>query len=381
MALKRKVAKIDFFAPSDYMEDTFREAVEAVGAIYIGNRSVRRGGKSRRIVDFVCGCEADKPEEERTHLTVTWSNKASFRCNACKRSYRQEVFADKNKVDEIKEFLLAAGILDCTVRHILGTRQVHSQYIVEYECPNCGERASKEWRNIRNDKTQNAHFCSDCCKNPVRYSDDELRKLVEDGGFEYIGNERRVEDGKTRLYLQYKCNCGRDVDKVIDSFHVGKSVCKKCALVKRDQTCMEKYGVRNANQCSSVRLKGKFSEFVGPGGKLFKYQGFELCAINQLLREGYDEYDIATDYEMLKDADEYPEFWYQDDEGKSRRYFPDICLPMEHKFIEVKSVYHGFDENLDLKIEAVNNEGYDIEVWRFNSKNQLTSKISHVCEQ
>jgi hypothetical protein len=59
-------------------------------------------------------------------------------------------------------------------------------------------------------------------------------------------------------------------------------------------------------------------------------------------------------------------------DGKKRYYFPDIFLPHEKKFIEVKSTwtYKCKSDNIEKKAEACRVKGFACEVWVYNGKGE-----------
>jgi hypothetical protein len=86
---------------------------------------------------------------------------------------------------------------------------------------------------------------------------------------------------------------------------------------------------------------------------------------------GYNENDILCDNEISKS--EIPQFWYEYD-GSKHRYYPDICILSERKIIEVKSNYTASykPEIIQLKRDSVIQAGFNIELWVFDDKKELT---------
>jgi hypothetical protein len=70
---------------------------------------------------------------------------------------------------------------------------------------------------------------------------------------------------------------------------------------------------------------------------------------------------------------EMPKIFWNDDTGKSHRYYPDIFIKSKNKFVEVKSPWiWNLHKNLNLrKIKAVKSQGFEIDVLLFNSKGEL----------
>jgi hypothetical protein len=128
-----------------------------------------------------------------------------------------------------------------------------------------------------------------------------------------------------------------------------------------------RYGVEHPMQSIEVYNRSKkgrykFKPYTWPSGKIDLVQGYEPYAIDILL-DSYSEDDIVVDkYDM-------PEIWYVID-NKRHRYFPDIWLPNDNKFIEIKSTYTLNLDNSSLyyKRDAIISYGYNFEVWVIDKK-------------
>jgi hypothetical protein len=155
-------------------------------------------------------------------------------------------------------------------------------------------------------------------------------------------------------------------------------------------TCMEKYDVPSANMAESVKQKKidtnlkirgvenpaqsqevmekiqknakKYKVYKMPSGDIRKVQGYEPFALNELVKL-YSEEQIKTD---RKDV---PRVQYEVDK-KKKYHFPDIFIPHENKIIEVKSIwtYKCKADNIQLKKEACEKQGFRYEIWCFNPK-------------
>ena len=64
-----------------------------------------------------------------------------------------------------------------------------------------------------------------------------------------------------------------------------------------------------------------------------------------------------------------PEIWYTDKNGKDRRHFVDMYLPLQNRCIEVKSTWTNQEKNnvLEKKL-AAKNLGYIYEIWIYDKK-------------
>ena len=134
---------------------------------------------------------------------------------------------------------------------------------------------------------------------------------------------------------------------------------------KIKETLLEKYGVEHPNQNSEIFEKAQkksWKQFIMPSGAIRKVQGYEPFALKELLTM-YTEDQIKTD---RKDVGRVP----YEVNGKKRYHFPDIFIPHENKYIEVKSTwtYDCKTDNIHIKKAACEVRGYSYEVWIFDSK-------------
>jgi hypothetical protein len=144
---------------------------------------------------------------------------------------------------------------------------------------------------------------------------------------------------------------------------------------KSETTCLKKYGVRNAQQNTEVHQKNiksrlNFKDYKTPSGKLLRVQGYEPQALDILFKL-YDESDIFTDKKGM------PKFWYNN--GKDRRYFPDIFIKSENKFIEVKSMwtYKTHEDTVESKCKSVTDKLYKIDVWILHENGKLLQEYKY----
>lgn len=107
-----------------------------------------------------------------------------------------------------------------------------------------------------------------------------------------------------------------------------------------------------------------------PSGKLIKIQGYEHFALDILLKTK-SENDIETYVRNM------PKIWYIGEDGKKHRYYPDIFIKSENKFIEVKSTYTFEQEknkNL-LKQKATKDLEHKHEFWIISNKGEILNII------
>ena len=183
-----------------------------------------------------------------------------------------------------------------------------------------------------------------------------------------VNNQVCDSDRVERMKAAYK-------DTMLRKYGVDNAFKSKEIKGKIRSTNLKKYGVENPQQCAEIHEKNvknrlNWKSYKLPSGQIIQIQGYEGYALDLLL-EKYNENDIIT-----KRA-EMPEIWYSD--TKKHRYFPDIFIPSERRFIEVKSTWTYSDktkELVDRKCKAVIDLGYEISVWVMN-KETLLKEITY----
>lgn len=138
---------------------------------------------------------------------------------------------------------------------------------------------------------------------------------------------------------------------------------------------LEKYGVSAPMQVSEFfhkMIKSQFTrkKYTFPSGREVMLLGYENRAIDHILdnRDNILKRRIHED-EIIVD-DTIPTIDYIDDDGKKRKYYPDIYIKDTDLIIEVKSIYtFNLEPRLNyLKFKAVNNAGYNLKMMMFDKK-------------
>jgi hypothetical protein len=149
---------------------------------------------------------------------------------------------------------------------------------------------------------------------------------------------------------------------------------------KKQNTCMERYGVVSPFFLPDVRKKSAIANSIGrefalPSGKIIRVRGYEDVAITKLL-EHYAEDKLVLDDTLA--AYNLPVFKYSDNRKHILRYYLNIYIPEETKIIEVKARWwwdgngmkkhsNRLDKNLK-KRQAVLDAGFVYEVWLFEDR-------------
>jgi hypothetical protein len=200
-------------------------------------------------------------------------------------------------------------------------------------------------------------------------SDESKKYCLEKYGSEYYVNSE-----------QFKKNC---LEKYGSEYYVNSEQSKKDCLEKYGSEyyvnsesykhyCLEKYGfdhhMKNAEVFSKmIRSCFRRKMFKFPSGRIEYILGYENRCLLELLQT-VDENDIIVDPTLM------PVFNYEKN-NKTSRYFPDILIVgVSMYYIEVKSTwtYNCDIENTHKKIDCVNKAGFDIELWVYENKKEVT---------
>jgi hypothetical protein len=129
---------------------------------------------------------------------------------------------------------------------------------------------------------------------------------------------------------------------------------------KSRNTIKKKYGVSHQAHIPEVHEQSQAKRYKNyliesPSKKQYSVQGFERYAIPDLWKE-VEEEDL-----IVRKAD-IPTIYYEDEEGKRRRYYPDAMIVSTNTMIEIKSEYTLKDPLLPSKIVGTTESGYNMEV-------------------
>jgi hypothetical protein len=137
------------------------------------------------------------------------------------------------------------------------------------------------------------------------------------------------------------------------------------------------YGFENPQQNAEVSEKAsknayKSYDYIFPSGRIERIQGYEKYGLDDLLlKEHILEDDIVTK------RSEVPVVWYEDINGKKRRYFVDFFIKSQNRCIEVKSIWTANKKKdcIYLKQQALKDAGYKCEIWIYDGNKNLVNKI------
>jgi hypothetical protein len=143
---------------------------------------------------------------------------------------------------------------------------------------------------------------------------------------------------------------------------------------KMKKTMFEKYGCWFSQTDEHQKANYQWKDYILPSGKSVQVQGYEPLALD-ILFETYSEDDVLIDLDSINQH--VGKIWYTREDGSDHRYFPDIYIISEKKFIEVKSVYTYAQHRLmnEAKRDVCIANGYGFEFWVFDPKDLFTLNI------
>lgn len=213
--------------------------------------------------------------------------------------------------------------------------------------------------------------------------------IMQKYGVKHAQQHKSVSEKTKQTNLQkYGTTCTVHSDTIkekikqdnLEKYGVEYSFQREDVKDKIKSTNLERYGFENAQHNASVRSKQIKSAFsmktlTAPNGKIFNYQGYEKYIIEKLISNGISECNILTEEELI-DHELMPEFWYEHN-GKIHRYYPDMFIVTQNKFIEVKSTYtyELEPEVVIAKAKCVYDRGYNMEIYVLNMKKEIVNLI------
>jgi len=165
--------------------------------------------------------------------------------------------------------------------------------------------------------------------------------------------------------------------------HIGrKNGHRNCALERRKQTNLKKFGVENTFQSKEIKEKIKQTNL--------KKRGVEYASQSEEVKEkikqtNLDRRGVENPFALkrlleeekicetciITDRTQVPPIQWTDSEEKTHIYFVDIFIPSQNRCIEVKSLWTYNLPNVQEKREATLNLGYNYEIWIFDPSGEL----------
>jgi hypothetical protein len=305
---------------------------------------------SRGVTTYTCKCGK---ENERIN------NDQIIRSNGPRKCINCGTKNEKSEKDRIREMIELAGGEMTSYEY----KEDGLSRIVKYICQCGDERQNYASNFLRKDNPWKGtcNTCSNAKRGNIN-SIDTVKGIFESKGLVLLSDTYSNNKEK----LEFKCPyCNKIAHMSLNEVRRDR-LCENCAVERRKNTCIQKYGVDNPSKCSEIveKIKEKSystKDYLMPSGNIIKIQGYENLALDILLKD-YNEGELVTNYS------EMPTITYND----NKRYFPDIYIPMEKTFIEVKSTftYNSNDKAKKVfdKIKAVINQGYVIRLMIFTDR-------------
>ena len=213
--------------------------------------------------------------------------------------------------------------------------------LVEVECDFCKTKLNRRYSEyLRNIKINNKFCCKKCA--PIEYRKNCLEKYGVDNTsklsethikikktcLEKHGNEkyRNVEQRQQTKLEKYK----GDYSSIVEKSKI---------------SCLKKYGVENASQCSKVFSKQQKSRY-----EIHQYKDTDLFYQGTYEKDFLDKY--YNKFEIIKI--EPIDYIYEE---KNKKYFSDFYLPELNLIVEIKSSYtyeKYKDQNLKKRQTCIN---------------------------
>jgi hypothetical protein len=159
-------------------------------------------------------------------------------CDQCGKREFDEKEIDEKTLEELKNLCESK---DHTFLEYMGSKGGH--YFFKYECGGCGEISQS---NNSNMKKNNPGVCKHCNQYNKKNDSKEIEEEERSMGIKVL----RYINNKTVVFL---CSCGNPepATERWDNLRAGRR-CWKCAPQRRENTCMEKYGVKNAGGAPEI---------------------------------------------------------------------------------------------------------------------------------
>lgn len=249
----------------------------------------------------------------------------------------------------------------------------------------CGRKAWVSWGTAQTKKWKG---CKECMINRQRHKYDEVEHYFKKNGCVLLSSEYKSRHDK----LYYLCLCGEYGLTSYARFKKG-SRCYHCTGERRAKTNIQKYGCENVFANEEIKKKCRKTmmekygveynlqspellekalrnsyqkkEFIFPSGRKEFVMGYEPFGLKKLMEE-----DKIHEDDIIVDPKKIPKIKYNDGEGNSHFYFPDMFIESQNTLVEIKST---FTYNVDIdtnfaKWYAAKDEGYNMYIYVFDKK-------------
>jgi hypothetical protein len=262
-----------------------------------------------------------------------------------------------------------------------------SKDIISFECCNCHYIG----KSNRGSLLKSSH-CKNCNNSQFRKDYDEIIKEIKDFGLTLLTPKEEYKNNKSISVL---CSCGNEWNCSLNDIKRNRK-CLNCKTERTYATNNIKYGVNNVFENEDIKKKSRETclrnigveyaqqnnksfekmlsssfrrrEYILKDGTISMILGYEDLAIKEL--------EDSKLYKIIEtgNSNNIPSFWYNDDNGKKRKYYPDIFLPEINTIIEVKSVYY-FEKEMKINICKAKEVSKKYRCLFYVYKNRRKSKI------
>jgi hypothetical protein len=281
--------------------------------------------------------------------------------------------------------------------------KINRDTIIEAKCLKCDDICSKEFRQFikigcfckkhtkenTKEKFKATNIEKYGCEYP--FQNEEVREKIKETCLEKYGvenpsqNEEVREKVKSTCLEKYGCEYPFQNEEVrekikatsLEKYGVEYPFQNKEVRDKAKSTCLEKYGCEYSMQNAELSEKAsknayKSYDYVFPSGRVNKIQGYEKYMLNELLQKE----EIQED-DIIVNRSEVPAVWYEDINGKQRRYFVDCFIKSQNRCIEAKSTWTAEKKKdcIYLKQRALKDAGYLCEIWIYDGNGEIFEKI------
>ena len=327
----------------------------------------------RSFINFGCYC--------KKHTTQNKTNKMKATClekYGCENPLQSQEIRDKTKATNLERFGVENASQSQDIRE-----KAKETCLKKYggENPSCSQEVRSKRQATCLERFGFKHALqSQEIKNKMK------KTTLERFGVEHANQSQEIRT-KTKATFLEKYGCKnplqlqeiRDKIKATNLERLGVEYPTQSQEVrsKFKATCLKKYGVEHPMQNAELSEQGsknayKAYDYIFPSGRTERIQGYEKYMLNDLLfKENVKENDIIVSRNVV------PIIWYEDVDGKKRRYFVDCFIKSQNRCIEVKSTWTAKKKQdiIYLKQQALKDAGYLCEIWIYNKKGEIVEKI------
>lgn len=218
-------------------------------------------------------------------------------------------------------------------------------------------------------------YCSKKCKansliNKDKIKQTNLIKYGVENVYQAIEIKEKIKQISLKKYgTEYISQYVGVKEKVkktcLERFGVDNPLKSDVVKEKTKQTNLKRYGVEYNSQNIEIfkkQHKCQFKPYKLPSGKIVNVQGYENKYLDEYFKNNGQENNICIDYHSIKEKIGII-MYFNNDDNKNHRYYPDFYLINENKIIEVKSTY-TYKRHIkinSLKMDACIKKGLNFE--------------------